>query len=204
MTTSVIANIETGRRDASGRRRRDVTADEWLMLSHVLGVTPGELLADADRRSDIALTDKIAVPAIRLLGWLAETEPAPVAALLAGLAVCGSCGTLLRTRMENRSGADVRVYYCPNKKDPVPAVRDASLVDEFAESLATARLLQPDVPMGGEGWLTFPLRFRREIAALLFSIVRLMPANDWSDEAGKLLPDTVEFTWARDVDPEVT
>ena len=44
LTVSVIANIETGRRDAEGHRRRDVTIDEALALAYVLEVPPVVLI----------------------------------------------------------------------------------------------------------------------------------------------------------------
>lgn len=44
LTTSVINNIETGRRDNEGRRRRDLSVDELLTLAFVLDVAPIHLL----------------------------------------------------------------------------------------------------------------------------------------------------------------
>lgn len=44
LTGPSILNIETGRRDAAGRRRRDVSVDELLTLAYVLGVSPVSLL----------------------------------------------------------------------------------------------------------------------------------------------------------------
>jgi transcriptional regulator with XRE-family HTH domain len=40
LTTSTIANIETGRRDGDGRRRREVTVDELVVLADALKVAP--------------------------------------------------------------------------------------------------------------------------------------------------------------------
>ncbi len=45
ITAEVIGNIERGRRDEHGRRRRDVTVDELVALSEVLEIAPDELLA---------------------------------------------------------------------------------------------------------------------------------------------------------------
>jgi transcriptional regulator with XRE-family HTH domain len=44
LTEPVINNIESGRRDKHGRRRRDVTVDELDAFARVLGVPPAELL----------------------------------------------------------------------------------------------------------------------------------------------------------------
>lgn len=48
LTAPVIGNIETGRRDVDGRRRRDVSVDEWLVLADALMVPPLELLLPLD------------------------------------------------------------------------------------------------------------------------------------------------------------
>ncbi|WP_049715587.1 helix-turn-helix domain-containing protein [Streptomyces caatingaensis] len=48
MTGSVIANIESGRRDLNGRRRRQVTLEEWLILAQALHVAPIHLLVPVD------------------------------------------------------------------------------------------------------------------------------------------------------------
>jgi transcriptional regulator with XRE-family HTH domain len=44
LTASVLANIESGRRDQQGRRRRDVTVDELLQLAAALRVETRDLL----------------------------------------------------------------------------------------------------------------------------------------------------------------
>ena len=44
MTANVIDNIESGRRDAGGRRRRDVTVDELRVLADVFGFSPADVL----------------------------------------------------------------------------------------------------------------------------------------------------------------
>lgn len=52
ITPAALNNIETGRRDESGRRRREVTVDELIDLSIVLNVPPVLLIApvgSADR-----------------------------------------------------------------------------------------------------------------------------------------------------------
>jgi transcriptional regulator with XRE-family HTH domain len=49
LSVSAISNIETGRRDKkTGRRRRDVTVDELLVLAAALNVSPVNLLVPPD------------------------------------------------------------------------------------------------------------------------------------------------------------
>jgi transcriptional regulator with XRE-family HTH domain len=48
LTTSVIANIESGRRDQQGRRRRDVSVDELLAFAAALRMAPAHLLPDLE------------------------------------------------------------------------------------------------------------------------------------------------------------
>jgi transcriptional regulator with XRE-family HTH domain len=47
LTENVIANIEAGRRDEHGRRRRDVTVDELVAFARALDVSVGLLLWSA-------------------------------------------------------------------------------------------------------------------------------------------------------------
>jgi transcriptional regulator with XRE-family HTH domain len=47
LTENVIANIEAGRRDKQGRRRRDVTVDELVAFARALDVSVGLLLWSA-------------------------------------------------------------------------------------------------------------------------------------------------------------
>lgn len=44
LTVSVLANIESGRPDLNGQRRRDITVDELVTLAYVLDVAPVYLL----------------------------------------------------------------------------------------------------------------------------------------------------------------
>ena len=47
LTFAAITSIETGRRDAAGRRRRSVTVDELVVLAQALGVAPLTLVVPA-------------------------------------------------------------------------------------------------------------------------------------------------------------
>jgi hypothetical protein len=44
LTENVIENIESGRRDRTGRRRREVTVDELRVLSDALHFSPADVL----------------------------------------------------------------------------------------------------------------------------------------------------------------
>lgn len=75
LTASVIANIETGRRDDSGRRRRDVTVDEWLDLAYALNASPSLLLLPLDR-DQVAITPTLDMHPADALAWISgESEP---------------------------------------------------------------------------------------------------------------------------------
>jgi hypothetical protein len=76
MTASVIANIETGRRDAAGRRRRDVTADELLILAWVLGIPPDFLWLPLDGRDELEVTPAARLGALEAAGWAAGQRDA--------------------------------------------------------------------------------------------------------------------------------
>ncbi len=47
LTAPALANIETGRRDARGRRRRDVTVDELFVFAEAFGTPVDALLTEA-------------------------------------------------------------------------------------------------------------------------------------------------------------
>jgi len=48
LTMFVISNIESGRRKADGKRRREVGVDELFLIAYVLGVPPIHLLVPAE------------------------------------------------------------------------------------------------------------------------------------------------------------
>jgi transcriptional regulator with XRE-family HTH domain len=52
LTESVVANIESGRRDKQGRRRRDVSVDELVAFAQALDVSVGLLLWSATTQAD--------------------------------------------------------------------------------------------------------------------------------------------------------
>jgi transcriptional regulator with XRE-family HTH domain len=66
--TSVLANLETG-------RRRFVTVAELLALAVVLGVAPVHLLVPVDDEGDYAITPNVSVPAARARAFIRGTDP---------------------------------------------------------------------------------------------------------------------------------
>jgi transcriptional regulator with XRE-family HTH domain len=70
ITAAVIANIETGRRDkTTKRRRRDVTIDELLILACALEVPPVSLLLPSGAEH-LAVTPKVEMYAPEVLAWM--------------------------------------------------------------------------------------------------------------------------------------
>lgn len=69
ITAPVLMNIESGRRDASGRRRRAVTVDELLVLAYALEASPiPMLLPELNVRYPI--TDETVSPARWVFEWI--------------------------------------------------------------------------------------------------------------------------------------
>jgi transcriptional regulator with XRE-family HTH domain len=135
MTRSVIANIETGRRDSAGRRRRAVTVEEWLILAFALDVSPAELLGKGNWDETIAVTSSTETEAGAVASWIAGNWPSPVAGLLGQvLAGCGTCDRAMWPRRRSGDGDDdefVYEYVCVNQDCRKPAVRRRDLVDRY-------------------------------------------------------------------------
>ncbi|MEU4210011.1 helix-turn-helix transcriptional regulator [Streptomyces sp. NPDC026206] len=77
LTASVIANIESGRPDLNGRRRRQVTLEEWLILAQALHVAPIHLVVPIDDdHARYELTPETPTPTHGLnregAGWVRE------------------------------------------------------------------------------------------------------------------------------------
>jgi transcriptional regulator with XRE-family HTH domain len=70
ITAAVIANIETGRRDTDGRRRREVTIDETLALAYALGVPPVFLFIPLNGNERLHLTSKTEMDAPFAAAWV--------------------------------------------------------------------------------------------------------------------------------------
>lgn len=93
ITSSVVTDLETGRRDkTTGRRRRNITVDELLVLALALDVAPVHLIAPTypapgwgrqDGRNDpndaqlYAVTSTQEVPVYRVRSWVRGERPLP-------------------------------------------------------------------------------------------------------------------------------
>jgi transcriptional regulator with XRE-family HTH domain len=64
LTVPALANIETGRRDKTGRRRRDVTIEELVVLARALQIPPTLLVLPVGRAESIE-----ALPGITVTTW---------------------------------------------------------------------------------------------------------------------------------------
>ncbi|MGH3403796.1 MAG: helix-turn-helix domain-containing protein [Streptosporangiaceae bacterium] len=70
VTRSVIANIETGRRDTTGKRRREVTVDEMLTLAYALEVQPLVLFVPLSGDETLQVTTTTQLGVIDALAWV--------------------------------------------------------------------------------------------------------------------------------------
>ncbi len=132
LTAAVLANIETGRRDRDGRRRREITIDELAGIALALGVSPVDLLNPSDASTTVHVTTYVATSPAGAASWLKGEGAQLAPSLLGGLALCGSCETPLLARAE----ADNIVYFCANAFCPAPVIDTrADYVDSFVAEL---------------------------------------------------------------------
>lgn len=69
LTENVIENIEHGRR-RGGKRTRDITADELLVLAYALDVAPLYLVCGLDDDAEVPVTQQLTVSALELRNWI--------------------------------------------------------------------------------------------------------------------------------------
>jgi transcriptional regulator with XRE-family HTH domain len=136
LTAAVIANIETGRRDANGRRRRDVSVDELLALAQALEVPPFDLIRiqAADRPINVQITPLVSASRDELTSWLRGLSTFIPLTPLDGFALCGSC----RSPISARSGPDGVRFYCANQSctSPVTDCLAGPAIDRTLDELA--------------------------------------------------------------------
>jgi transcriptional regulator with XRE-family HTH domain len=75
ITAEVIGNIERGRRDQHGRRRRTVSVDELLVLAVALNVAPTHLLVPLDDEQPYQVTPTRVEPAGAVRDWIRGAWP---------------------------------------------------------------------------------------------------------------------------------
>lgn len=78
VTSAVVNYIETGRPDAAGKRRREVTLDELVALSYVLEVPPLALLVPLDEERWEGFPGRGRTVAQALAWWRADRPMDPV------------------------------------------------------------------------------------------------------------------------------
>lgn len=81
LTKAVLANIESGRPDSEGRRRREVSVDELLALASVLDVAPLYLMGFPQDREDDTVVMVSPTRAVddpdQLMLWIRGDKPLP-------------------------------------------------------------------------------------------------------------------------------
>lgn len=78
LTYEMLANIETGRRVKDGKRRREVTVDELVMLAEVLGVAPVLLVVPVGRCSEVEILPGVQVDAWGAAEWFRGEADVPI------------------------------------------------------------------------------------------------------------------------------
>ena len=76
ITPAVIANIETGRRDEEGRRRREVTVDEMLVLALALELPPVFLFIPLDGDEELRITPSAKMDVLTAVAWVSGDDGA--------------------------------------------------------------------------------------------------------------------------------
>jgi len=77
LTPAVIANIETGRRDDRGRRRREITIDELLVFAYALAAPLPVLLLPVGDEDAANITPNTQVSIEAALRWVLTDAPPP-------------------------------------------------------------------------------------------------------------------------------
>jgi hypothetical protein len=75
LTEQALYNLEAGRRDGQGRRRRAVSVDELLILSHALNCAPTHLLVPLDDDEIYQITPVVAERAWVARNWVRGHYP---------------------------------------------------------------------------------------------------------------------------------
>ncbi|WP_344047078.1 hypothetical protein [Streptomyces thermoalcalitolerans] len=75
LSVQALYNLENGRRDKDGRRRRLVTVDELLALATALNVAPVHLLVDPDSSEPYPVTTLVSAPPPAVRSWIRGLKP---------------------------------------------------------------------------------------------------------------------------------
>lgn len=77
ITHTVVTNLETGRAGSDGRRRREVSVDEMLILACALNVPPAYLLVPLEGGGDLEVTPMVRIGAFGAAAWLGGEDTGP-------------------------------------------------------------------------------------------------------------------------------
>ena len=143
LTEGAIANLENGRRNADGVRRREVTADEIVVLATVLDVSPVQLLLPIGRAATVEITPGQHLPIGDALAWVSGAGPSSLAGTQFALseAYTEALAPLLRLRAHQAALADALlalVDTLPTRPQDVRAQAQKDLASA-RETLATVR-----------------------------------------------------------------
>lgn len=75
LSASAISDIESGRRDEHGQRRREIRVDELTVLARALDVSPVLLLAPLGYEDQVEILPGQSMPTIRAYEWLTGERP---------------------------------------------------------------------------------------------------------------------------------
>lgn len=76
LTEGALFNLETGRRNAAGIRRREVTADEIMVLAAALDVPPVTLMLPIGESAAVEILPGRTVPVAEAADWISGEDPA--------------------------------------------------------------------------------------------------------------------------------
>jgi transcriptional regulator with XRE-family HTH domain len=184
ITRSVIANIETGRRDAHGQRRRDVTVDELVSLAHALEVAPILLLAPLSDDESLKVAPGVELGPLDAAPWLADDDA--ILGLGREMLVLGDERPDLVERQQDRTRAALTLVRLMRMLARAIRVRDKRLSSEAYRR-------------------RYPNSLNEDNRALTIYGMRLHHLAEWLASLGyspPALPDVDEILRRRDV-PDV-
>lgn len=70
LSAATLSNIETGRRDDEGRRRRNITVDELLVLADALDIAPVHLMVPIEGVEEYPVTPNLSTRSPVVRSWI--------------------------------------------------------------------------------------------------------------------------------------
>lgn len=126
LTAPAIGNIETGRRDATGRRRREISVDELMVLAYALDRPPVALLLPIDRETPVEVLPGRPTSLADALAWLRGDRP------LGGResSIYAALRLYVRADEASRELAELLGQWGPEHAPDDPTVRGAEAVQD--------------------------------------------------------------------------